>query len=138
MAGTVLDTMFVDIIARGVTDAGKAIRGLTQETEVAAAANRRLRDAMSDVGRASQGMSGSRGSQSAAAGNSPQAAGIGLSVACDKDSVKLVSAALEDAKLGRFAADFVVPSGCPAQWLTFSIAPGSGDSVLDDVEVWEP
>ncbi len=63
------------------------------------------------------------------------AAGIGLSLACDKESLKPLGAAMDDARLGRFAADFSVPAGCPAQWLTFTIAPGTGDAELDDVAV---
>ena len=63
------------------------------------------------------------------------AAGLRLSLACAPTERRPLDAQLSDAKAGRFAADFVVPAGCPAQWLTFSIKPGSEPATLDDVAI---
>ena len=73
MAGQVLDTMFVDVIARGVQETGQMLRGVTQESERAAASTRKLRDAVREAGQAGRGMTGAAGAgrQTTPLANSP-------------------------------------------------------------------
>jgi hypothetical protein len=61
MAGQVLDTLFVDIVTRGVNESHAILRSFTQETEKATAGTRKLRDAITEVGRANQGLNGTLG-----------------------------------------------------------------------------
>lgn len=63
------------------------------------------------------------------------ASGITLSVACDAAARETRAATLIEPRTGRFEAGFAIPQDCPAQWLTFSIAPGSDMATLDDVAV---
>lgn len=66
MAGQVLDTLFVDVIARGVQETGQMLRGVTQESERAAASTRKLRDAIRESGQAGRGATTQQGGQQSA------------------------------------------------------------------------
>ena len=68
MAGQVLETLFVDIVQRGVKEAAAAVRGLTSDNERATASSRKLRDAVMDAGKAGRG---SAGRQTTSMANSP-------------------------------------------------------------------
>ena len=63
------------------------------------------------------------------------AAAVRLSLACTPETRHTLASELIDANTGRFAAGLDVPAGCPAQWLAFSVAPGSDPVTLDDVAI---
>ncbi len=66
------------------------------------------------------------------------AAVVSPSVACDPASRRPLNAEIQDRRSGRFAGSFAVPPDCPAQWLTFWMAPGSEPATIDDVAIAAP
>lgn len=63
------------------------------------------------------------------------AADVVFSVSCDKGIPQNRKATLRDVQSARWDAAFTIPAGCPAQWLSLRIAPGSRTVTVDDMTI---